>query len=183
MSVFEDSTTNGWLRQHGPINLRHSPKVDRARRDLAAAEGIIKSGLFGLNIVLAIIILCELLSGCAAAPVKTLDVTWADSSCSHHKVIRFVDSSAPVLDCIANSSAEDAIGLGALLILGVPAAACAIRYPDQPVATVYMAIHSPAAEIWAWQTLRSPNALLEWEIDNAMGRAYPWMLPWLQTCL
>jgi hypothetical protein len=124
-----------------------------------------------------------LLVGCAQMPTKTVEVTWAEASCAQKKVIRFVDSPVPVLDCIRHSSPGEGLALGALLILGMPASACAIRYKEDPVATIYMALSSPAAEIWAGQVLRSPAQLLEWEIDNAMNRTYWWLAPWLQTCL
>jgi hypothetical protein len=126
-------------------------------------------------------LLCLLLAGCATMPDRTIQVTW-QGSCGvmQTKPIRFVDTRIPVLDCIRNAETGDAFAMSAMLLVGVPVAACALIVNDR--ATVYASLSAGSAEFWAYQALHTPEQLIEHEIDHHMGMVHPMLLPWLTEC-
>ena len=48
--MFDDTVTQGWIAQPGPIAMRRAERVPTTSRDIAAARGILLAALIGANV-------------------------------------------------------------------------------------------------------------------------------------
>jgi len=120
-----------------------------------------------------------LLSGCAAAPQKTVTVTWdTHTSCgARTKKVTFVDSGAPALDCLRFSPDH-----AALLLVGMPIAACSVW--DERNAMIYMAMSDGFAKaVASAATLESAESILTHELKHGvLGKTHNLLNVWNEDC-